>query len=94
MNKKTPLTSEKIKIDKNVPIPAKHTHWSELPFAEMEVGDSFIVGKKRYRKTSLLQLRSFLYNKARTYLRETCSMERYSFHLDRNYDGVRVFRIE
>ena len=84
----------KYKIDKNIPIPKSNYHYSSFPFSELEIGDSFLVTMKDLKKTSCIQLRQFLYNKARQYCVETFSLFKFCFCVDRKNKSVRVFRIE
>ena len=65
----------KYKIDKNIPIPNNKIHWSRFPFANMEIGDSFLVKCAQEKKTSCNQLRQFLWNQAKKYCLETSSLE-------------------
>lgn len=83
-----------IKVEKEVPLPVKRTHYSMLPFHEMEVGDSFFITKSRFQHTSLIQLRGFLYLKANKYRLETGALDRHIFAIDRDKNGCRCWRIE
>ena len=84
----------KYKVESGIPIPKKHEHWSKFPFAYMEVGDSFLVNIKQEKQTSCNQLKGYLWMQAKKYLLENSSLEKYSFHIDRQEQTVRVFRIE
>lgn len=84
---------QNIVIEKNIPIPNKKKHYSMFPFEIMSVGDSFLVTKKELKKTSLLQLKHFLWGKAREYIVENDINAKFSFHFERENDGVRVFKI-
>lgn len=82
------------KIEKNFPIPKRTLHYSEFPFGEMEVGDSFFVSKKRYQKTSLTSLRMYIYNRIIKFIAEEGKPWKFSSSFDRQNDGVRIFRVE
>jgi hypothetical protein len=43
------MTTPKIVIEKDVPLPAS-AKWSKYPFAEMEIGDSFVVPRERHEQ--------------------------------------------
>lgn len=82
------------KIDKDIPIPNPVVNYSEFPFNEMEVGDSFFVKKSDYKCTTLIRLRGFLFARAKKFLINECSLFKFSFITERQNDGVRVFRVE
>ncbi len=84
----------KYKIDKDVPIPKKHVHWSKFPFESMDIGDSFLTNIKTEEKTSCNQLKTYLYYKAKKYCIETFSNAKFSFCVNRTNKTVRVFRVE
>jgi len=88
------MSKNKIKIDKNIPIPKPIVNWREFPFDEMEVGDSFFVKKSTYKHVTLIRLRGFLFDRAKRFLIDECSLFKFSFVTDRKNDGVRVFRIQ
>ena len=81
-------------IDKNVPIPKRSIHYSALPFEIMDIGDSFFVSKGKFKYNSLLQLRAFLYRKAKEYVVENFIDDKFIFSIDRSNGGIRCFRIE
>ena len=91
----TPISYTKpVVVEKNVPIPVRNSHYSILPFHQMEVGDSFFIDRERFKSTSLLQLRGYLYSLSRRYVIDNYVSDRFCFSVDRTNKGVRCFRIE
>lgn len=82
------------KIEKGIPIPEKHEHYSKYPFSDMEVGDSFLVTLKQEKATSCNQLKNRIWNQAKKYCIDTFSMTKYTFVVDRINKTVRCFRIQ
>lgn len=88
------MRNNKFKIDKDIPIPNPIVNWKEFPFDEMEVGDSFFVKKSTYKHVTLIRLRGFLFERAKRFIIDECSLFKFSFVTERQNDGVRVFRVE
>jgi len=88
------LTESPYQIDKDIPIPSRHIKWSRFPFNAMDIGDSFFVTKKAEKKTSLIQLTSYLFLKQKEYRIESGHDAKFLIKKYRELDGCRVFRIE
>lgn len=88
------MNKSKFKIEKNIPIPPRSEKWSQFPFKEMKVGDSFFVKKQQFTSTTLISLRALMWKKTKEYLIDQCSLEKFTFHTDRINQGVRVFKIQ
>lgn len=84
----------KYKIDKDIPIPERTSTWTDFPLDKMKIGDSFFVKKSDYKKTSLIQLKSFLWHRIQKYLIENCNTSKFAFQKDRVNQGIRVFKIQ
>lgn len=83
-----------IKVEKNIPLPERKIHYSVLPFDKMDVGDSFLVERGRFRKKYFYDVKSFVYRMAKNYLMETGHVARFTMTVDRLNNGVRCWRIE
>ena len=75
--------SDTIVIEKGVPMPQRNTTHN-YPFAEMEIGDSFVVPKSR--KAGLAQA-------ARTYSTKVDSKVKFTLRTSKTVDEVRMWRV-
>jgi hypothetical protein len=74
-----------IKIEKNVPMPTR-SRIPDLPFAEMEIGDSFLAPVRADQTRLIASLRQRVVR-----YQHTCPEKRFSVVTDG--DQMRVFRI-
>ena len=75
--------SDTIVIEKGIPMPSRNTTHA-YPFAQMEVGDSFVVPKAR--KAGLAQA-------ARTYTTKTDGTVKFTLRTSKVDDEVRMWRV-
>ena len=77
-----------IKINKKIPIPEASRGVTKYPYANMNVGDSFLFSKKTDRKTVMLCSASYCgYSRLKT-------NGKWKFTLRTTEDGISVWRIK
>lgn len=69
-----------------------YNHWSKFPFANINVGDSFLANAEQKTKLSCNQLSSRLHFNARKYREETNSVSIFSLKIENKY-SIRVTRV-
>lgn len=82
------------KVEKNIPVPRKCLPWSRFPFSYIKINESFFVPKEKEKMNSLTQLRNLIWRKAKEFNIDTSSNYKFSYHFDRENNGIRVFRVE
>lgn len=83
-----------VTVEKDVPLPVKLTHYSVLPFHEMEIGDSFFLERGQFKKKYFYDLKAFIYQMSKKYCVGTGHQARFVTNIERLKNGVRCFRIE
>lgn len=79
-------------IEKGIPIPSKSKVFSELPYKDMEVGDSIFVKQIKGKPLNLLYVS--VYSSAADWAKRNKNNWKFTGRVDKEKNGVRLWRMQ